>query len=381
MPTTYPPRIEPSATIRMGDKARELAANGADVINLGSGSPDFASPDHVNEAAKDALDAGHTQMAMTAGLPDLREAIVEKFARDNGIETDPAAVGVTPGSKFALYAAVTSLVREGDEVVLLDPCWVSYEAMVELAGGRLNRVTLDPETGFSLEATDLATAVSDDTRALILNNPSNPTGKVFSRAALERLRDLAVEHDFWVIADEIYGRMTYGAEHTSVAALDGMADRTVTANGFSKTYAMSGWRLGYFTGPQAVVDDVRTIQSQTVSAATTFAQHAAVAALRGPQDPVEEMRRTYDRRIDAVMDVLDDAGVDVPRPEGAFYLFVPVEGDDDVAVAESLLDERRVATTPGSAFGVPGYVRLACTVPEDRLTEGVGRIADRFAST
>ncbi|MFB6159837.1 MAG: pyridoxal phosphate-dependent aminotransferase [Haloferacaceae archaeon] len=380
MPTTYPPRIEPSATIRMGDRARELAAAGADVINLGSGSPDFTSPDHVNEAATAALEAGHTQMAATAGVPELREAIAEKLARDNGIEADPADVGVTPGSKFALYAAVLSLVREGDEVVLLDPCWVSYEAMVDLAGGDLTRVRLDADTGFSLSDVDLAAAVSDDTRALVLNNPSNPTGRVFSRAELERVRDLAVEHDFWVVADEIYERMTYGAEHTSVAALDGMADRTVTANGFSKAYAMSGWRLGYFTGPSDVVDAVQTIQSQTVSSATTFAQHAAVAALRGPQAPVEAMRRTYDERIGAAMDVLRDAGVDVPRPEGAFYLFVPVAGDDDVAVAESILDEHRVATTPGSAFGVPGYVRIACTVPEDRLTEGVGRITDHLAS-
>jgi len=381
MPTTYPPRIEPSATVRMGDEARRLAEAGVDVINLGSGTPDFESPDHVNAAAKEALDAGHTQMETTAGLPDLRRAIAEKLAADNDLDVDPDDVGVTPGSKFALYAAVDALVREGDEVALLDPTWVSYEAMVDLAGGDLNRITLDPDAGFSPGGVDLAEHVSDDTRALVLNNPANPTGAVFGREELAEIRDLAVDHDVWVVADEIYERMTYGTDHVSIGALDGMADRTVTTNGFSKTYAMSGWRLGYVTAPGPVVDAVQTFQSQTVSSATSFAQHAAVAALRGPQEPVEEMRRTYDSRIGTAVDVLEDAGVDVPRPEGAFYLFVPVDADDDVALAESMLEDHRVATTPGSAFGVPGYVRIACTVPEDRLREGVERITPHLASS
>lgn len=376
MPSTYPPRIEPSATVRMGDRAEELRADGADVVNLGSGSPDFVTPEHITEAAERALGAGHTQMTVTAGLPELREAIVDKFAADNGIETRPDAVGVTPGSKFALFASITALVREGDEVALLDPSWVSYEAMAELAGGNCNRITLDHATGFSLGDADLAEAVSDDTRVLILNNPSNPTGAVFSRSELEAVRDLAVDHDFWVVSDEIYEKMTYGTEHRSVGALDGMAERTVTVNGFSKAYAMSGWRLGYFTAPQSVVDAVRTIQSQTVSSATSFAQHGAVAALTGPQEPVAVMRRTYDARIETAMECLEDAGVDVPRPEGSFYLFVPVDADDDVELAETLLEAEHVATTPGSAFGVPGYLRLACTVPEERIEKGVSRITE-----
>jgi aspartate aminotransferase len=375
MVATYPPRIEPSATVRMGDRARELEAQGVDVINLGSGSPDFVTPDHVTGAAVRALEGGKTRMGTTAGLPALREAIAEKLSIDNGIDADPESVGVTPGSKFALFAAVTALVRDGDEVVLFDPSWVSYRAMVELVDGDLNRVELDPDARFSLGSVDLAEAVSDETRVLILNNPANPTGAVFSRSELEGIRDLALEHDFWVVADEIYEKMTYGVEHRSIASLDGMAERTVTVNGFSKAYAMSGWRLGYFTAPSSVVDAIRTIQSQTVSSATIFAQHGAVAALRGPQDAVEAMRRTYDSRIRTAMDVLEDAGVDVPRPEGAFYLFVPVDTDDDVELAETILEEQRVATTPGSAFGVPGHLRLACTVPEERIADGVSRLA------
>jgi aspartate aminotransferase len=374
MVTTYPPRIEPSATVRMGDRARELEARGVDVVNLGSGSPDFATPDHVTEAAGRALEEGETQMGMTAGLPALREAIAEKLSAENGIDADPESVGVTPGSKFALFAAVTALVRDGDEVTLFDPSWVSYQAMVELVDGDPNRVGLDPDAGFSLGTVDLAGAVSDETRMLILNNPANPTGAVFSRAELEEIRDLAVEHDFWVVADEIYEKMTYGVEHRSIGSLDGMSERTVTVNGFSKAYAMSGWRLGYYTAPPSVVDAIQTIQSQTVSSATIFAQHGAVAALRGPQDAVDGMRRTYDSRIRTALDILGDAGVDVPRPEGAFYLFVPVDMDDDVELAETILEEERVATTPGSAFGVSGYLRLACTVPEERIAGGVTRL-------
>lgn len=376
MVTTYPPRIEPSATVRMGDTVREFRARDVDAINLGSGSPDFATPEHITEAAMRALGEGHTRMGMTAGLPELREAIAEKFAADNGIETGPASIGVTPGSKFALFAAITQLTREGDEVVLFDPSWVSYEAMVDLADSDIHRVPLDPEAGFSLGNVELAERVSDDTRALVLNNPVNPTGTVFSRAELGEIRDLAVDHDFWVVADEIYEKLVHDGEHRSIGSLSGMADRTVTVNGFSKAYAMSGWRLGYYTAPQPVVDAMQAIQSQTVSSATIFAQHGAVAALEGPQTPVEEMRRIYDSRIRTAIDIIEDAGGAVSRPSAAFYLFVPVSTDDDVELAETILDEQQVATTPGSAFGVSGYLRLACTIPEERIKEGVTRLTE-----
>jgi len=378
MPATYPPLVEESATIRMGDRARSLRADGVDVINLGSGTPDLTTPEHVIEAATDALEAGHTQMGPTAGLPALRRAIADTLARENGIDADPDAVGVTPGSKFALFAAIRSLLRDGDEALLLDPSWVSYDAMIGLAGGESTRVRLDPSTGFGLDGVDLAAQVTDDTRALVFSNPANPSGAVSSRAELGRVRDLAVEHDLWVVVDEIYERLVHDGEHVSIASLPGMAERTITTNGFSKSYAMSGWRLGYLAGPQPVVDAVRTLQSQTVSSAPTAAQHAGVAALTGPQDAVERMRRTYESRIDVGLDVLADAGVDVPRPDGAFYLLVPVGTDDDVAVAEALLTEHRVSTTPGTPFGVPGYLRVACTVPEERLVEGLDRIAGRL---
>lgn len=374
MVSPYSPRIEPSATITMGDKARELKNQGVDVINFGSGSPDFTTPEHIIEGAQCALDAGHTQMGVTPGLLELREAIVDKFNTDNQIEASPDTVGVTPGSKNALFLAMLALLRDGDEVALLDPSWVSYEAMATLAGGTINRIPLDPTTGFSLGSVDLSEELSPDTHALVLNNPSNPTGAVFSKSELTEIRDLAVEYDFWVVTDEIYEKLIFDAAHHSIGSLEGMEDRTITTNGFSKTYAMSGWRLGYFTGPAPIVEAMQSLQSQTVSAPTIFAQHGAVHALEGPQAPVVEMRETYHSRIQTALDILTDAGVSIPEPQGAFYLFVPVQKSDDVALAETLLEDHHVAVTPGSAFGVPGYLRIACTIPEERVKTGMNRI-------
>ena len=365
----------------MGDAARRLAAAGHDVVNLGSGSPDLPTPDHAVAAAREALADGETVMTRTPGIDPLREAVADRFAAD-GIDATPDRVTVTPGSKFALFAAVQTLLRPGDEAVVLDPSWVSYRAMVAFAGGDLSPVRLSPP--WSLDDADpaLETVVSDDTRLLVLNTPANPTGAVLSRADLERIRDLAVAHDCWVLSDEIYARLTHAGapDHVAPASLDGMAERTVTTGGLSKAYAMSGWRLGYLTGPEPVVDAVRRLQSQTTSAATTFAQHGAVAALRGPDEPIRAARETYADRLDAARDVLADAGLDVPRPDAAFYLFVPVGIDDDVALAEALLEEHHVATTPGSAFGTPGHLRIACTVPEDRLVDALDRIADRLVA-
>lgn len=379
MPATYPPPVEPSATIEMGDRARELREAGHEVENLGSGTPDLETPTHISEAGATALGDGHTKLTRTAGITPLREAIAEKFTVENDVETSPEDVAITPGSKFGLYAAIVSLVREGDEVISFDPAWVSYDAMVDLAGGSVRSVPLDPESGFSLDVDALTDTMSDDTRALILNNPLNPTGTVFTSEELAAIRDLAVEHDVWVIVDEIYEKLTYGVEHVSIGSLDGMADRTVTTNGFSKAYAMSGWRLGYATGPASVIDSIQTFQSQTASAAPSVSQHAGVAALSGPQEPVSEMREVYRDRIDAVMDVLTDAEVTVSRPDGAFYVFVPTADPDDVAVAEAILENEQIATTPGSAFGVSGYIRIACTVPTSTLEPAVQDITGYLA--
>ncbi|MFB6302941.1 MAG: pyridoxal phosphate-dependent aminotransferase [Haloferacaceae archaeon] len=368
-------RVEPSATLAISNAAAELEAEGVDVADLSVGEPDFPTPEPVREAGKAAIDAGHTGYPPSNGIPALREAIAEKL-RGNGIDCDPGNVVVTPGGKQALYEVFQALIDDGDEVVLLDPAWVSYEAQAKLAGGDLTRVDLTPYD-FQLEPglDDLAAAVSDETELLVVNSPANPTGAVFSDDALAGVRDLAVEHDVTVISDEIYERITYGIDVTSLATLDGMADRTITVNGFSKTYSMTGWRLGYLCASASLVSQVGKVQSHSVSCAPNFVQHAGVAALDGAEDAIGEMVAAFEDRRDLLTDLFADHGVDVPVGDGAFYMMVPVAADD-AAWCEAAIEEAHVATVPGSAFGAPGYARVSYAAAADRLRTAVERLAD-----
>ena len=366
-------RVEPSATLAISNLAAEKEAEGADVIDLSVGEPDFDTPANVVAAGKDALDAGHTGYTSSDGIPPLREAIAEKL-RGNGLDASADEVIVTPGGKQALYEVFNTLIDGGDEVVLLDPAWVSYEAMAKLAGGELSRVDLAPH-GFQLEPAlaELADVVSDDTELLVINSPSNPTGAVFTDAALEGVRDLAVEHDLAVISDEIYERITYGVEQTSLASLDGMADRTITINGFSKAFSMTGWRLGYLHATEEFVGQAGKLHSHSVSCATNFVQHAGVEALTNTDDEVEEMRAAFEERRDLLVDLFDEHGVDVDVGDGAFYMMLPVD-DDDQAWCTEAIEEAAVACVPGSAFNAPGYARISYAASEERLREAVDRL-------
>ncbi|MDG5817243.1 pyridoxal phosphate-dependent aminotransferase [Natronococcus sp. A-GB7] len=368
-------RVEPSATLAISALATELENEGADIVDLSVGEPDFPTPENVVEAGKDAMDAGHTGYTTSAGILELREAISEKLAED-GLEHGTDEIIVTPGAKQALYEIVQALIAEDDEVALLDPAWVSYEAMVKMAGGSLSRVDLS-EHEFQLEPAleDLEAAVSDDTELLIVNSPSNPTGAVYSDEALEGVRDLAVEHDITVISDEIYKEITYGVEQTSLGTLEGMADRTVTVNGFSKAYSMTGWRLGYFAGPEELIDQAGKLHSHSVSSAVNFVQHAGVEALENTDEAVDEMVAAFAERRDLVVDLLEGHGVDVAVPDGAFYMMLPV-AEDDQEWCEGALEDAHVATVPGSAFGTPGYARISYAASEERLQEGIERLAD-----
>ena len=367
-------RVEPSATLAISNLAAEKEAEGADIVDLSVGEPDFDTPENVVKAGKDALDAGHTGYTSSNGIPPLKDAIAEKL-RTNGIDAAAEEVIVTPGGKQALYETFQTLIDDGDEVVLLDPAWVSYEAMVKLAGGDLTRVDLAPH-GFQLEpALDaLGEAVSDDTELLVVNSPSNPTGAVFSPAALEAVRDLAVEHDVAVISDEIYERIVYDAEHVSLASLDGMTDRTVTINGFSKAYSMTGWRLGYLHATDGFVGEAGKLHSHSVSCATNFVQHAGVEALANTDEPVEEMRAAFGDRRDLLVDLFDDHGVDVDVGDGAFYMMIPVDADD-ADWCERAIERASVACVPGSAFNAPGFARISYAASEERLREAVDRLA------
>ncbi|ELY60064.1 aspartate aminotransferase [Natronococcus amylolyticus DSM 10524] len=368
-------RVEPSATLAISALATELENDGEDVVDLSVGEPDFPTPENVVEAGKDAMDAGHTGYTTSAGILELREAISEKLAED-GLDHGTDEIIVTPGAKQALYEIVQALIAEGDEVVLLDPAWVSYEAMVKMAGGSLSRVDLS-EHEFQLDPAleDLEAAVSDDTELLIVNSPSNPTGAVYSDEALKGVRDLAVEHDVTVISDEIYKEITYGVEPTSLGTLEGMADRTVTVNGFSKAYSMTGWRLGYFAGPEELIDQAGKLHSHSVSSAVNFVQHAGIEALENTDEAVDDMVAAFAERRDLVVDLLEGHGVDVAVPKGAFYMMLPV-AEDDQAWCEGALEDAHVATVPGSAFGTPGYARISYAASEQRLQEGIERLAD-----
>ncbi|SDZ78597.1 aspartate aminotransferase [Haloplanus vescus] len=366
-------RVEPSATLAISNLANELEAEGIDVVDLSVGEPDFDTPENIKTAAKDSLDAGDTSYTSSNGVAELRAAIAEKLQAD-GIDCTADNIVVTPGGKQALYEIFHTLIDSGDEVALLDPAWVSYEAQAKMAGADLSRVDLSPYD-FQLEPAldDLAATVSDDTELLVVNSPSNPTGAVYSDEALEGVRDLAVEHDITVISDEMYDEITYGVEQTSLGSLDGMADRTITVNGFSKAYAMTGWRLGYFCAPEEFVSQAGKIQSHSVSCAVNFVQHAGIEALRNTDEAVGEMRDAFRDRRDMLVNLFADHGVDVPVGDGAFYMMLPVD-DDDQAWCEGAIEDAHVATVPGSAFGTPGYARISYAASQERLQEGVERL-------
>ena len=369
-------RVEPSATLAISNKASALEAEGVDVVDLSVGEPDFDTPQNIKDSAERALEAGKTGYTPSPGIPELREAIAEKLQTKSGLtQYDAENVMVTPGGKQALFEVVQTLIDDGDEVVLLDPAWVSYEAMVKLAGGSLNRVDT-AQYDFQLEGAlgDLQGAVTDETELLVVNSPGNPHGAVYSEAALKGVRDIAVNHDVMVISDEIYEQIVYdGVSYTSLGTLEGMRDRTITVNGFSKAYAMTGWRLGYFAGPEELVDQAGKIHGHSVSCAVNFVQHAGIEALRNTDEAVEEMRQAFQERRDMLVDLFAEHGKDIATPEGAFYMMLPVADDDQAWCAEAI-EDAHVATVPGSAFGTPGYARISYASSMEDLETALDRI-------
>lgn len=367
-------RVAPSATLAISTLAKELRADGADVVDLSVGEPDVPTPPNVVDAGVEALRAGKTGYTPPSGIPELRSAIAEKLQAD-GLDYGADELIVTPGAKQALYEAIQTVVDAGDEVVLLDPAWVSYEPMAKLADGTVRRVDLTPHD-FRLEPAleTLGETISDETVLLIVNTPSNPTGVVYSEAALRGVRDLAVDHDVTVISDEIYERVTYDKRPRSLGTFPDMGERTLTVNGFSKAYSMTGWRLGYVAGPASFIEQAGKLQSHSVSCAANFVQHAGVEALEETDSAVEEMVTAFQERRDHLVARLESVGVDLPTvPAGAFYLMVPVVGDDQETCQRALSDEH-VATVPGSAFGAPGYARVSYANSLERIDEAVDRL-------
>lgn len=365
--------IQESTTLKISAMAKKLNKSGLDVIDLGVGEPDFATPQNICEAGCNSIRNGETHYAPTIGIAELRQAIAEKLCEENKLTVTADDVVVTPGAKMAVFAAVQALMQEGDECALIGPSWVSYEPCVAFSGGHVVWGQVDED----FRPVDLAETITKKTKLILMNSPCNPTGAVFDRKILNEIRDLAVDHDLFVVSDEIYEKIIYDREHISIGSLPGMEDRTVTINGFSKCYAMTGWRLGYLTGPKETLKWVTRLLSHSVSQATTFVQRAGVEAMRGPQDAVKAMRDEFCDRRDLFVSGLQGMGISCNLPGGAFYVFPNVSefGGGDV-FADKLLKDALIAATPGSAFGPGGadYVRISYAASQERLKEALMRI-------
>jgi aspartate aminotransferase len=368
--------IEESATIKMGHLAKQLQEEGKDVLNFSLGEPDFKTPDHICEAAKKALDLGYTHYTSSAGIMELREEIAKKIREENKVEVSAEEVIVTTGGKQAIYEVMMSVLDEGDEVIVLDPAWVTFEAAVKLAGGKL-KWAKRVEKGVKYES--LESAVSERTKMIILNSPNNPVGYVLGESELKEIADFALEHNLLVLSDEIYEKIIYGRRHVSIASLDGMQERTIIINGFSKTYAMTGWRIGYAVAPAAIIKGMVKIQQHSVTCAPSISQFAALAALINSQECVEEMVAEFKRRREVIVKRLNDVGLRCLNPEGSFYAFVNTSNHgNDLEFTERLLKEVYIIVTPGSAFGPAGkdYVRFSFATSMENIVEGMERIEE-----
>jgi aspartate aminotransferase len=375
--------IPASVTLAVNDKAKALQAAGHDVIALAGGDPDFDTPEHIVEAALAAIRAGKTHYpAPTKGTPDILEAIAGKMARENGVTVDPATdIVVTPGSKWALFIALAAVTNPGDEVLYLEPVWVSYPPMIRLTGGTPVPVSLSADTNFTITGELLREKITPKTKALMVNSPSNPTGRVLTRAEVQAIVEVASEFDLYVITDEVYEKLIFdGRKHYSLAAQPGMAGRTLTTNGLSKAYAMTGWRLGWLAGPTQIMKLAAKMHSQAVTSAATFTMAAGAAALNGSQDAVEAMTESYRQRRDFMVAALDEMdGISCLKPEGAFYLMprFPNSEKNSLELAEALLDKAGIAGTPGIAFGegAEGHVRFSIATAMSDLERAVERLA------
>jgi len=366
-------------------RARALEAQGRPMIHLQIGEPDFDTPAHVREAAKRALDEGATHYAPFPGIPELRKAIADDVTRRKGFPADPSQVFVTVGGKGVMLYAILGLVDPGDEVIVPDPGYPIYESLTRFVGATAVPIPIRMENEFRLDVEELARLITPRTRLLIINSPANPTGGVLTRADLERIAELAEEHDLWVMADEIYGRILYdGAEHISFASLPGMADRTILLDGFSKTFAMTGWRLGYSVVPESLKEVYGELVINTISCAPTFAQVGAVQALVGPQDDVDAMVVEFKARRDLIVEGLNEInGIKCATPLGAFYAFPDISGTGltGAEFAERLLTEADVCVLAGTAFGGVGsqHIRISYANSRENLTEALNRMS-RFVA-
>jgi aspartate aminotransferase len=388
-------RVKPSITMAVTAKAADLKAQGIDIISFGAGEPDFDTPAHIKDAARAALDAGVSKYTNAAGLIELRRAVARELENVHGVPLTPEQVIITTGAKQSLFNIFLALLDPGDEVIIPAPYWVSYPDMVKIAGGEPVIVDTRADDGFQLDPAALNNAITSRTRAVIINTPSNPTGGIYTQQRLRALAEVIVDRDLLVISDDIYRSLVYGDhKYASIAAQSPeVGERSILVDGVSKTYAMTGWRIGYTAGPPALIKAMGTIQGQSTSNATHIAQIAALAAVTGPWEPIEAMRQAFDERRRAMVAGLNAIdGVTCAEPAGAFYAFPDVSGhlgkrtaggtaiDDDVALSAYLVEVGKVAVVPGSGFGAPGFVRLSYATSMNNIKAGIARIGEALAA-
>ncbi|MBQ7868998.1 MAG: pyridoxal phosphate-dependent aminotransferase [Prevotella sp.] len=385
-------RLAPSATLAMSQKSSEMKAQGIDVINMSVGEPDFNTPDHIKAAAKKAVDDNFSRYSPVPGYADLREAIVAKLKRENNLDYTTSEILVSNGAKQSVCNTLMALVNDGDEVIIPAPYWVSYPQMVKLAGGTPVIVEAGFEQDFKMTPQQLEDAITPKTRMLILCSPSNPTGSVYSKDELAALAEVIKRHDdLFVLADEIYEHINYVGHHESIAQFPGMKERAIIVNGVSKAYAMTGWRIGYIAAPEWIVKGCNKLQGQYTSGPCSVSQKAAEFAYNASQECVEEMRRAFERRRDLIVSLAKDIpGLEVNRPEGAFYLFPKCSSfygktDGTTTIANStdlamyLLEKGHVATVGGDAFGDPECFRMSYATSDENIIEAMKRIKDALA--
>lgn len=383
-------RVKPSPTIAMTNLARELAAEGRDIISLSAGEPDFDTPAHIREAGKAAIDAGHTRYTAVDGIPELKRAVADKFRRENGLDYAPGQITVGTGGKQILYNALMATLNPGDEVIIPAPYWVSYPDMVALGGGTPVIVTGSLENGYRITPEQLEAAITPKTKWVILNSPSNPTGAGYGESHMRALTDVLLRHPHvWVLADDIYEHLVYDSFRfvTPAQVEPRLIDRTLTMNGVSKAYAMTGWRIGYGAGPVELIKAMANVQGQSTSNPCSISQYAALAALTGPQDYIAESRAAFQRRRDLVVSGLNQCeGIDCPTPEGAFYVYPSIarligrrtpQGTviaDDRTFAMELLNATGVAVVFGEAFGLSPHFRISYAASDAQLADAIARI-------
>ncbi|MET1179571.1 pyridoxal phosphate-dependent aminotransferase [Peribacillus simplex] len=376
--------LTPSTTLAITAKAKELKAQGLDIIGLGAGEPDYNTPKHIIDAALLSMNEGQTKYTPSAGLPKLKEAIAAKLKRDQGLEYKPSQIVVGSGAKHALYTLFQAILDEGDEVIVPIPYWVSYPEQIKLADGKPVYVVGTEENQYKITKEQLEQAITEKTKAVIINSPSNPTGMLYTREELAAIGEVCLAHDILIVSDEIYEKLVYGnAKHTSIAEISPeLKKQTIIINGVSKSHSMTGWRIGYAVGDESIIKAMTNLASHSTSNPTTTAQYGAIAAYDGTQEPVEEMRQSFEGRLNTIYDKLVEIpGISCIKPQGAFYLFpnvkraVELTGYSNVEeFTTALLEEAQVAVIPGSGFGAPDNIRLSYATSLELLEAAVERI-------